>query len=53
MYFLRIFYLSAASTNMAQEEPAPPKTLKELVAFSDKEKIPLLIGTNANAHHTV
>ena len=42
-----------ASTYMAQEEPAPPETLKELVAFSDKEKIPLVIGTDANAHHTV
>ena len=34
-----------ASTYMAQEEPAPPKTLKELVAFSDKEKIPLVINS--------
>ena len=42
-----------ASTYMAQEEPAPPETLKELVAFSHKEKIPLVIGTDANAHHTV
>ena len=41
-----------ASTYMAQEEPAPPETLKELVAFSDKEKIPLAIRTDANAHHT-
>ena len=42
-----------ASTYMSQEEPAPPETLKELVAFSDKEKIPLVIVTDANAHHTV
>ena len=42
-----------ASTYMAQEEPAPPENLKELVTFSDKEKIPLVIGTHANAHHTV
>ena len=39
-----------ALTYMAQEEPAPPETLK---AFSDIEKIPLVIETNANAHHTV
>ena len=38
---------------MAQEEPAPPKILKKLVAFSDEDKIPLVIGTDANAHHTV
>ena len=42
-----------ASTYMAQEELAPPETLKKLVAFSDKEKIPLVTGTDANAHHTV
>ena len=42
-----------ASTYMAQEELAPPETLKELVAFSDKEKIPLVIGTDANAYHTI
>ena len=42
-----------ASTYMAQEKPASPETLKELVAISDKEKMPLAIGTDANAHHTV
>ena len=42
-----------ASTYLAQEEPAPPETLKELVAFSDKEKTSLVIGTDANARHTV
>ena len=42
-----------ASTYMAQEEPAPPEILKEQVAFSDKDKIPLVIGTDANAHRTV
>ena len=40
-----------ASTYMAQEEPAPPEILKELVAFRDK--IPLVMVTDANAHHTV
>ena len=34
-----------ASTYMAQEEPARPKTLKEPVAFSDKEKIPSVINS--------
>ena len=38
---------------MALEEPAPSETLKQLVTFSDKETIPLVIGTDANAHHTV
>ena len=42
-----------ASTYKSQEEPAPPEVLKELVAFSNKDKIPLVIGTDANAHHTV
>ena len=42
-----------ASTYMAQEEPAPPEILKKLVAFSDKKTNPLVIGTDANAHHTV
>ena len=38
---------------MAQEELAPPEILKELVAFSDNDKIFLVIGTDVNAHHTV
>ena len=38
---------------MALEEPAPPVILKELLSFSDRDKIPTVIGTNANAHHTV
>ena len=38
---------------MVQEEPAPPEILKELVAFSDEDIIPAVIGTDANAHHTV
>ena len=32
-----------ASTYMAQEEPAPPEIQKELVAFSVKDKIPIVI----------
>ena len=42
-----------ASTYMAQEEPAPPEIQKKLVAFSGKDKIPLVIGTDANAYYTV
>ena len=42
-----------ASIYMAQEKPAPPEILKELVAFSGKDNIPSVIGTDANAHHTV
>ena len=42
-----------ASTYMAQEEPASPKILKNLLAFSDKDNFFSLIGTKANAHHAV
>ena len=41
------------SAYMALEEPAPPVILKELLSFSDRDKIPTVIGTDANAHHTV
>ena len=41
------------SAYMALEEPAPPVILKELLSFSNKDKIPTVIGTDANAHHTV
>ena len=41
------------SAYMALEEPAPPVILKELLSFSDRNKIPTVIGTDANAHHTV
>ena len=38
---------------VALEEPAPSVILKELLSFSDRDKIPTVIGTDANAHHTV
>ena len=38
---------------MALEEPAPPVILKELLSFSGRDKIATVIGTEANAHHTV
>ena len=41
------------SAYMALEEPAPPVILKELLSFSDRDKIPTVIGSDANAHHTV
>ena len=41
------------SAYMALKEPAPPVILKELLSFSDRDKIPTVIGTDANAHHTV
>ena len=41
------------STYMANEEPAPPYVLRELLVFSEMEKIPTIIGTDANAHHTI
>ena len=36
---------------MVLEEPAPPVILKELLSFSDRDKISTVIGTDANAHH--
>ena len=41
------------SAYMALEEPAPPVILIELLSFSDRDKIPTVTGTDANAHHTV
>ena len=37
---------------MALEEPAPPIILKELLLFSNRDKIPTVIRIDANAHHT-
>ena len=41
------------SVYMALEEPATPVILKELLSFNDRDKIPTVIGTDANAHHTI
>ena len=38
---------------MANEEPAPPNLLKELLVITEKEKTPTIIGAYANAHHTI
>ena len=41
------------SAYMALEEPAPSVILKELLSFSDRDKIPTVTGTDANAHLTI
>ena len=41
------------SAYMASEEPAPPIILRELVSHCDINKLPLIIGTDANAHDLV
>ena len=38
------------STYMAAEEPATPNLLRNLLVF---EQIPTIVGTDANAHHTI
>ena len=42
-----------ASAYMAAEEPAPPNLLKDLLVFTENEQIPTIVGTDANAHHTI
>ena len=41
------------SAYMAAEEPAPPNLLKDLLVFTENEQIPTIVGTDANAHHTI
>ena len=38
---------------MAAEEPAPPNLLRDLLVFTEIEQIPTILGTDANAHHTI
>ena len=38
---------------MAAEEPAPPNLLRDLLVFTENEQIPTIVGTDANAHHTI
>ena len=38
---------------MALKEPAPPVILKELLLFNNKNRSFTVMGTDANAHHTV
>ena len=42
-----------ASAYMAAEEPAPPNFLRDLLVFTEYEQIPTIVGTDANAHHTI
>ena len=42
-----------ASAYMAAEEPAPPNLLRNLLVFTESEQIPTIVGTDANAHHTI
>ena len=37
----------------AAEEPAPPNLLRDLLVFTEIEQIPTILGTDANAHHTI
>ena len=41
------------SAYMAAEEPAPPSLLGDLLVFTEIEQIPTILGTDANAHHTI
>ena len=41
------------SAYMAAEEPAPPNLLGDLLVFTEIEQIPTILGTDANAHHTI
>ena len=38
---------------MAAEGPAPPNLLRDLLVFAENEQIPTILGTDANAHHTI
>ena len=42
-----------ASIYTAVEEPAPPNLLRNLLVFTENERSPTTVGTNANAHHTI
>ena len=37
---------------MIAKEPVPPNLLRDLLVFAENEKIPTIVGTDANAHHT-
>ena len=41
------------SAYMAAEEPAPPNLLRDPLIFTQNEQIPTIVGTDANAHHTI
>ena len=41
------------SAYMAAEEPAPLDLLRDLLVFTENEQIPNVVGTDANARHTI
>ena len=41
------------SAYMAAEEPAPPNLLRDLLVLTEIEQILTILGTDANAHHTI
>ena len=41
------------SAYMAAEDTAPPQVLRRLVLHCQQKQIPLIVGTDANAHHTL
>ena len=41
------------SAYMAAEQPAPPTLLRDLLIFTENKQIPTIVGTDANAHHTI
>ena len=41
------------SAYMAADEPAPPNLLRNLLVFAGNEQIPTIVGTDANARHTI
>ena len=48
----RINEMVFASVYMAHDGPIPPETLRGLVQYCALEHLPLVIGCDANAHHT-
>ena len=41
------------SAYMAGEKPVPPDALRKLLTYTETERTPTIVGTDANAHHTV
>jgi len=50
---LTIRLMVAASAYLAGDGPCTPPDIVGLVSYCRKEKLPLLIGCDANAHHEV
>ena len=40
-------------TYITAEEPVPPYLLRDLLVFTENEQTPTIVGTDANAHHTI